>query len=366
MEHVAGLSDGHCHVAGVSQGLGDAMAAAMKGRFAAGFFCLMCTHGGDLAVAEELLDALGESRTVVPYFGVHPWYSHLFSLGTVSKSDHYAAVLEPAPTDALLDLLPDPVPLEDHLQRIREIILKYDKSHDFVYGIGEIGLDKLFRVPTSGWYGRPGFENARLSGCRVSLDHQKAVLSRQLLLAGELGVSVSVHCVKAHGALYELITGPTGAGISTVILHSYSGLVDQAQRWVKTYQKRSESVCFSFSNWINGTDAKHQLLVDLLGLLKDDQVLLETDLSIDRFLLGPAAKKQENQLERSSDLKNNYENAGPGLDQPESDSDVPEVDYLGHLRGIFEKICSIRGWDLDHGRNVLGHNHRSAVGARVG
>lgn len=387
MEHVTGLGDGHCHVAGVYEGLGDALAAAIKGRFAPGFFCLMCTHAGDLGVVEDLLGALGDSRAVVPYFGVHPWYSHLFCIGEVSKRAHYEAVLEPAPSDALMEELPDPVPLEAHLERIQRVILQHAESDHFVYGIGEIGLDKLFRVPTSGWYARPGFGHARLSECRVSLKHQEAVFLRQLRFAGDLGVPVSVHCVKAHGPLFELMTGPAGSDIPTAILHSYTGLVDQAQRWVKAYQKRSERLCFSFSNWINGTEAKHQLLSALLAILDDDQVLLETDLSIDRFLLGPAGKslfaderspsandhretppKNElkdycplNDLEITPGLQNSNTSVSD-LKLSQSNVSVPELDYLGHLRGIFEKVCAIRGWDLDHGRKVLGQSHQSAVG----
>jgi Tat protein secretion system quality control protein TatD with DNase activity len=52
----------------------------------------------------------------------------------------------------------------------------------------------------------------------------------QMALAGELGRPVSIHCVKAHGHLYEWLRGqPVEALPPTLALHSYTGSPDMAR-----------------------------------------------------------------------------------------------------------------------------------------
>ena len=139
---------------------------------------------------------------------------------------------------------------------------------------------------------------------------------------------VSLHCVKAHGSLYEKVAGDKDLnGISSIILHSYSGSLDQARLWIRHYAKCNQLLYFSLSNWINGSDNKRDSLENLVTILNDDQILLETDVGIDKYLLT---------------------------------SDTRE-EYFNHIREIFSKICSIKHWDEGLGREIIHRNWTRSV-----
>ncbi|WEJ93873.1 Cut9-interacting protein scn1 [Yamadazyma tenuis] len=190
-------------------------------------------------------------------------------------------------------------------------------------GIGEIGLDKMFRIPSNGYYGNQDSNNSevKLSACRVKIDHQVAILRVMLQLANDLQRPVSLHCVKAHGPLFDIVR--EYHQIPQVILHSFSGSVDQGRRWVAEYRKRDQDLGFSFSHYINGVEDKRSQLNELVGYLDDSQILIETDISIDKHL---------------------------------------ERDYTDHLFGIAETIRVSRGWDLERfyaiiKQNLYKHTH---------
>lgn len=323
------LADSHCHI-GID--CTDSDIDALADQFNNGlvdkddFFHIMTTYHLDVGFVDRLLSQL-KSSVVVAYFGVHPWYSHLFSTedhGDVDllqlKKLHYNKVLVPAPSEDLLLVLPVPILLEEHMTKLERLIEIH--GHKFKCGIGEIGLDKLFRVPSNGYFGSQLAQNngaTKLSSCKVSMEHQTAVFDRQLQLANKLKKHISVHCVKAHGLLYDII--PRYTSISSVILHSYSGSSDQAKRWITTYKGKKSKLFFSFSNWINGTDNKRCLLEDIIGYAEDNQILVETDVSVDDYL-----------------VRGKHE------------------DYFLHLEGIFEKVGTILGRDQDEMVELLRRN----------
>lgn len=258
---------------------------------------IMSTNHLDLAVLEQLVQC--DTRTVVPYFGVHPWYSHLFSTTEhIDKAQHYKRCLSPAPDPQLLEVLPAPIFLGDHMIRVRKLAEACIAAR-IRYGIGEIGLDKLFRVPSNGFYGNnPASDSAgasavRLTGCKVAMAHQQQVLTAQLQLALELGAPVSLHCVKAHGALFDTVTQGF-EGISTVVLHSYSGSVDQARAWVARFRARNRQLRFSFSRVINGS--KPAALEQLAAVLDDSHILPESDMPVDEFFLRQGTEPYYAQL----------------------------------------------------------------------
>lgn len=247
-------------------------------------FSVMSTNHLDLALLEHLIKH-DHTKAIMPYFGIHPWYSHLFTLDpTLSKEQHYTECLSPAPDDQLLSLLPHPITLDAHMARIRHIAEECHRNK-IRYGIGEIGLDKSFRLPSNGFYGNQNVsEDIKLTKCKVSISHQLRVLQTQLALAHELQVSVSLHCVKAHGALFDLLKQNYDA-ISLVVLHSYSGSLEQARVWIRTFEKQSRKIAFSFSNIINAADNKVDTLEELVKSLSDAQTLAETDLPLDEYLV---------------------------------------------------------------------------------
>jgi len=292
-------------------------------------FHIMTTYYGDVDLLEHLLSVLGDVSVVVPYYGVHPWYSHLYSVedvmaGADGKSEmeikrhHYSKIMSPAPTVEFLRVLPVPINIHKQLDRYRDLISRFNPK----FGIGEIGLDKLFRVPNNGFYGNKEVSNdttTKLSPYRVSIDHQMDIFKVQLQFAHELNKQVSIHCVKAHGALYETV--PQYPGISAVILHSFSGSIDQARLWINKFQGR---LYFSFSNWINGTDAKAGFLASVVSQLKDEQILIETDLLVDQLML------------------------------------TDPLAYWEHLLQIWSKVARAKNWDQAHS-DILTHNMTRSI-----
>lgn len=294
------------------------------------FFHVMATNHIDLDLVDTLCTKLGK-KYVVPYFGIHPWFSHLFTLEIYDdnlleltiKQVHYRKVLKPEPSSELLLNLPKPINLELYLEKISKIAGKYK-----IFGIGEIGLDKAFRVPLNGFLGNPDVPNTtveKLSPCRVDIVHQNSIFQKQLDLADKLKKQVSLHCVKAHGLLFDSVKNYVF--IPSIILHSYSGSVDQAKMWIKFYKKSSQSLYFSLSNWINGNDQKRESLTILLKEIEAGSILLETDFSIDCYL--QEAKFQQ---------------------------------YLDELVNIFDLVCSNKQWSLQHAKDVIFNNIKNSIG----
>ncbi|KAI8635212.1 Metallo-dependent hydrolase [Xylariaceae sp. FL1651] len=164
-----------------------------------------------------------DQNRIVPSFGWHPWFSYQLYDDTISnptydgtsagKIAHYNKILVPPPSskDASFgEGLSDPRPLSDFLKETRARLEKYPLAL-----VGEIGLDKAFRLPTVWTTAHEaerdegltpgGREGRQLSPHRVQMTHQTTVFQAQLKLAGQMGRPVSVHGVQAHGILYDTI-----------------------------------------------------------------------------------------------------------------------------------------------------------------
>lgn len=302
------------------------------------------------------------------------------SIDAETKKAHYEKVLAPSPKDKpdgqqFITALPPPKPLSTFISETRTRLLSHPSAL-----VGEIGLDRAFRLPNP-WTQEeiaardstitPGSREGRtLSPYRVHLEHQKSVLRAQLRLAGELQRPVSLHSVQAHGAVFdvlkELWTGyerrvPTrrerrrrysAAGaheesdaeedtqqqqhntISTntkeepeekkplpfpprICMHSYSGPVDPVKQFL--HPSNPSDVYFSFSNMINFSGPSAQKVIEVVKVLPDERVLVESDLHM----------------------------AGPVMDEL--------------LEDVVRQICEIRGWGLIDGVRRLGDNWRRFV-----
>lgn len=310
--------DTHCHLSchpvGSAQ---DLISTLQKLKFSPRTLNVMSTYIYDLEHLETMVD-LDADQIIVPFLGIHPWYSHLFSIDKIPKEEHYSLVLSFVSQDLIL-VLPDPIPLDSHLQKIEELAEKFKRSGR-IFGIGEIGLDKIFKIPSSGYFGNVNYTDVSLTKSKVSIDHQLAVFCRQMELADRLKVPVSLHCVKAHGPLYDTVAR-NYIHCSNVILHSYSGSGDQAQRWVNDFKKLKRKLSFSFSDFVNGKEEKNSDLKKLVLMLHQSQILLESDIAIDEIFLN--GKKDS---------------------------------YLAAMSRIELQICHIKGWDLNHGRELFRDN----------
>lgn len=185
---------------------------------------LVASVAGEHGIADlkELHETSSENqKKVVPAFGWHPWFSHQLyddskeaESGEITdiqahKTKHYSSVLSPAPDTEFIAFLPDPIPLSKFLSETRQRLL----AHPNASLIGEIGVDKAFRLPwgkvdeasRNGDITPGGREGRKLSPYHVKMPHQVEILKAQLRLAGELGCPVSLHGVQAHGVLFDAL-----------------------------------------------------------------------------------------------------------------------------------------------------------------
>jgi len=221
-----GAHDAHCHPT-------DTMASvSLISEMGARSLTIMATRSQD----QDLVASVASSHPkAIPSFGWHPWFSYQLYDDTVpahqrtynreaedlqaEKARHLASVLSPPPgeDDGFVADTPPLKSLSEFLSETRARLLAHPKAL-----VGEIGLDKAFRLPqpwTPAADDQPpppssdadagitpgGREGRLLSPHRVTLGHQVSVLTAQLRLAAELGRAVSVHGVQAHGALLDAL-----------------------------------------------------------------------------------------------------------------------------------------------------------------
>ncbi|KAL2177175.1 uncharacterized protein P884DRAFT_244166 [Thermothelomyces heterothallicus CBS 202.75] len=344
----------------------------------------------DRSAFASVPDTQHAPEKIVPAFGWHPWFSYQLyddteggggSSGSSTTTDdpastspaaykakHYSAVLTPQPDDTFIDSLPDPVPLSTFLASTRRRILEAGGPAL----IGEVGLDKAFRLPwpwnhsataAEGGQLTPGGREGRtLSPHHVRMAHQVAVLKAQLRLAGELGVAVSVHGVQAHGVLFDALAslwkGHEKEVVSRrkqklvaegaedfssseeeeeeeeekkkkggykavpfpprVCLHSFSGSPQMVHQYLNP--AIPVRVFFSFSTVINlSTAGGESKFPDVVRACPDDRVLVESDLHC----------------------------AGEEMDRV--------------LEDICRRVCEIKGWTLEEGLARIRKNYEQFV-----
>ncbi|WZH48321.1 hypothetical protein QYS62_009495 [Fusarium acuminatum] len=269
-----------------------------------------------------------------------------------AKGRHYKAVLSPAPEDpAFWRDLPVPIALSTFIAETRARLL-----NDPFAMIGEIGLDKPFRLPMQWTDPRPerdpartpgGRERRSLSQHRIQIPHQKAVFMAHLKLAGELGRAVSVHGVQVHGILYDALSecwkGHELRGRRSrdkerkekskaievenespkpypprICLHSFSGKSDAVRQYLKP--SIPAKIFFSFSKSNNlSTEGAREKAEDAVKAVPDNRVLVESD-------LHTAGDRMDSELEE-----------------------------------MYRAICQFKGWGLEEGVAKIANNYREFV-----
>lgn len=373
-----GAFDAHCHPT-------DTMASIAKiKQMRTRLLTIMATRAQDQQLVADVATDLGIADRecsegndgVVPAFGWHPWFSHQIYDDSLSeptfkpvdddeedsKRKHYEAVLQPLPKDPeFISSLPNPTPLSLFISSARRFL----NSHPHAL-VGEIGLDKAFRLPRQ-WSPinkaardvglTPGGREGRLlSPHRVKAQHQQTILDAQLRLAGELCRPVSVHAVQAHGVLFDTasktwkgyekehisrkkrkLAAPGAESDSDdnedqefrnrpfpprICLHSFSGSVEVLRQWLKP--TIPSAIFFSFSVVINmSTEAGRAKVVDVIREVPDDRLLVESDLHA----------------------------AGEDMDDM--------------LEDIYRMVCEIKGWALKEGVERIGKNFREFIFGRM-
>jgi TatD DNase family protein len=148
---------------------------------------------------------------IIPAFGLHPWY-------TADRSANWFDTLR-----RFLDQHPNAT-------------------------IGEIGLDRWMRNP--------------------NLPDQEIVFHQQLTLAAERNMAVSIHCLKAWGALEKSLQ-QNSRPVRGLLLHSYGG----SSEMIHTFSKLG--AYFSFSGYFAHERKAAQR--EVFKQIPLDRLLLETD-----------------------------------------------------------------------------------------
>lgn len=220
--------DTHCHIQrDTSNAGGDAEEDTHRPPDGEGdvLYCPMAVDEGDWAAVLKLRGSIAAYG-----LGIHPWRAHKATAGWEGR-------LEAA-------LRADPAAI-----------------------VGECGLDKAAKTPETG---------------QTEWAAQQAVFEAQMRLAATLERPVSVHCVRAHGALYEYLREAQakgeGATPPTVALHSYTGSPELAISLCRL-PRVGEGIFFGFSAAVNlKTPAMGNKLQEVVARIPYDRILLESDL----------------------------------------------------------------------------------------
>ena len=126
-------------------------------------------------------------------------------------------------------------------------------------GVGEIGLDKQWRTPETG---------------EVEYAAQRRLFAAQLKLAGERGLPVSVHCVRAQGDLYEALSTIDPLP-PTIYLHAFGGAAGTVEQLIRA-RRFGRRLYFGFAACINLRSPKG---LEAIAAVPRDRLLLESDRS---------------------------------------------------------------------------------------
>ena len=129
-------------------------------------------------------------------------------------------------------------------------------------GVGEIGLDRWILERA-----RP--DDPRLAGLRrAPLDEQIKIFSLQLELAAKDNRPVTVHCLDAWGALWEIIRAAK-LPAKGFLLHAYSGPAEMVKGFAQ------HGAYFSFNgSFLDERKARHR---ETFKSVPRDRLLVETD-----------------------------------------------------------------------------------------
>jgi len=200
-------TDSHNHLQDPRLGDPEPIIASMKQ--AGVVHCVVnATREADWKAVEKLANE--HPGFISPAFGIHPWQAHT---ATVGWQDRLKSLLEKLPRAS----------------------------------VGECGLDH--------WVSEP------------SLEIQRPVFIEQLRLARELDRTVTIHCLKAWGALFECFEEAPPP--SRFLMHSFGGSIETARRLIPL------GAFFSFSGYF--LHARKSAVLEVFRQLPHDRILLETD-----------------------------------------------------------------------------------------
>lgn len=139
--------------------------------------------------------------------------------------------------------------------------------------VGECGLDRAARVPET--------------RSRTCLTHQLKVLAAHLHLAAMHARPVSLHCVRADGAMHDVMTSlqrdldSGGAAPPRIMLHSFQGSPDMVARMVAIggggVGSLGARIFFSVSCGCSASAGSRVKLLARVRAMPDGRILTESD-----------------------------------------------------------------------------------------
>lgn len=196
-----------------------------NGSFEIDLSVVNATSPEDWATVAQLCS---KQKTLIPSFGFHPW-----KIEEDSKLDDGLAALEKAICE---------------IKGLRPFI-SFQETHRLQpVGIGETGLDRWKNPESLPW--------------------QEPFLREEIRLAREHDLPLTIHCLRAWGALEKLVKQEIMPDRG-FLLHAFGGPEEQLGFWLK------QGAWFSFSTaFIGPSYARHQ---NVFSKIPIDRILLETD-----------------------------------------------------------------------------------------
>lgn len=235
------LIDSHMHLQDIQEEKVRTGLLSRARELAVGKFVCNGTRPEDWATVAAIAK---RDHRVIPFFGVHPWYA--------------AKVVPGWDKD-----------LENFLSGIPS-------------GVGEIGLDKFRK--------------------EVDFPKQTDIFQRQLEMAAHRRVPAAIHCVRAEGALLEIL-GKMTVSLPPFMVHSYRGSLEMLREFLKL----GAYISFSLKNLFRENEEVRAIVREV----PEDRLLLETDF--------------------------------PYVRPHQMGTDVSEEAYSQNICGIYEAAARIRG-----------------------
>jgi Tat protein secretion system quality control protein TatD with DNase activity len=376
-----GVYDAHCHPTDTMSSI-EAI-PSMNARV----LTIMATRAQDQDLVTSVADKFAikstkakewkEEECVLPCFGWHPWFSHQMyvsdgdgnktRLEGESKLRHYQSVLAPEREELsdedrhAFSSLPDPLPFKEFLLQTKANLQRYPLSL-----VGEIGLDRSFRIPES-WIPEleekrdqgltpGGREGRKLSQYRVGLQHQKKIFKMQLQLAAELDKAVSIHGVQAHGMVFETLRELYAGHEKKVLSKRERKKLDQEQ--LHDFETSQEArhdpekpppypprICLHSYSGDPSNFKQYTNPAIPIKIFASFSTAVNLSDEIDK----ETPKRFENMIEAVPDhmllVESDIHTAGDAMDE--------------RLEDIVRRICKVKGWGLEEGVTILGNNWRS-------
>lgn len=177
---------------------------------------------GDNVLALSNSSKWNEGEQPAGGMGIHPWYSHLYSIDEVKdKIEFYREMLQWVGSKS--------VSLEEREAQFQELVAKLPNPTTLPPSlpykpqfIGEVGVDKSFRIPVTYF--------------TVSLSHQLEILDWWLCQASEFSIPIQLHCVKYHDHLLQHCVQHLQKNKNVnILLHGFQGSEEMLTQWFKRF-----------------------------------------------------------------------------------------------------------------------------------